>query len=202
MKRIFFFIFCLGLSGLCSAQARWGLKGGLNLANTHFAPATDFKARLGFHAGGLVRIVLGERLFLRSELLYSQKGYRAPATLYSNEGTVSFHYLNFPFLAELQVNDKLSFLLGPEFGYMVKATTKSNDYRENVSLSFREFDKGLDLGATYQLNERLGAEARYNYGFKGLVRGVYVDQNGNPGGNYRGGANRVLQLGLYYFLTK
>ena len=65
---------------------------------------------------------------------------------------------------------------------------------------YRRFDVGFDLGFGYNISKALGAEARYNYGFKDLVNLVYVNDNGDITGQGRNGANRVFQFELFYML--
>ncbi len=65
---------------------------------------------------------------------------------------------------------------------------------------YRHFDIGFDLGIAYHISKALGAEARYNYGFKDLVNVVFENENGDITGQGKNGANRVFQFGLFYML--
>ncbi len=67
---------------------------------------------------------------------------------------------------------------------------------------YRHFDVGFDLGASYNFNKYLGIEGRYNYGFKDLVNVIVTDNAGNVVGQGKTGANSVLQLGFYYYLSQ
>ena len=196
MKKLLFSIPAILLFNISFAQVHFGFKGGLNLANVKNEGHDNNKARPGFHAGGLLQFDLQNKFFLRSELLYSVKGYRAPSTQFSGEATVSLNYVNVVVLAGYQPADKLSVFIGPEFGFLTAAKSKIDGRKFDISHSYRDFDIGIDLGAAYQLNKYFGIDLRYNYGFKDLMNVIFTDQFGNVTGEGKAGANRVLQLGL------
>jgi len=200
MKKLLFSISAILIFNLSFAQVHFGFRGGLNLANVKNESRDNNKARLGFHAGGLLQFDLQNKFFLKSELLYSVKGYRSPSTQSSGEATVSLNYVNLVILAGYQPADKLSVFIGPEFGFLTSAKSKIDDVKLDISKHYRDFDIGIDLGGAYQLNKYLGIDLRYNYGFKGLMNVIFTDRFGNVTGEGKAGANRMLQLGVFVLI--
>ena len=201
MKKLITSLTALLLLNISFAQIHFGFKSGLNLANVQ-NEGHDNKARPGLYAGALAQIDLQNKLFIKPELFYSIKGYRSPATQFSGEATVSLNYINLAALAGYHATNDLSLFIGPEFGFLTSAKSKIDGSKLDISNIYRDFDIGIDLGATYQLSKNFGIDLRYNYGFKDLMNVIYTDQFGNVTGEGKAGANRVLQLGLYYIITK
>lgn len=196
--------FVMAIIALCNvparAQVKTGLKAGININTVKYRNSDAEMASVGYHAGALAQISIARGFFIRPEVQYSRKGYRFPAMGSDGSGTVRFHYIAVPLLAGFPIGHKLAFLVGPEFGFLTKASSKFSTFTRNVTNNFQKFDWGLDLGGTYQLTSALGVEVRYNYGFRGLIQGITTDENGNPTGSDRNGANRVFQAGLFYLL--
>jgi hypothetical protein len=98
--------------------------------------------------------------------------------------------------------ENLLVLAGPELGYLTSARSRFGGASRDLANIYRSFDMAADLGVAYEATRNIGIELRYNYGFKGLVQGVYTDQYGNITGRAKTGANRVFKVGVYYLLTK
>lgn len=182
------------------AQVQLGLKAGINVNTVTYRQADRNTASIGFNAGLLTEIKVSKSFFIRPELLYSVKGYRSTLIGSNDYATSRLNYINLPILAGFPVTPQLQFLIGPEFGYMAKATYKYHGTISSATDLYQHFDWGLDLGAAYKFTPALGVELRYNYGFRGLVKGITTDQNGVPNGSAKDGANRVFQAGLFYML--
>lgn len=200
MKKYFLVSLALFFLNSSYAQVRLGLKGGINLATVRYINADNSKARVGWNAGGLAEITIQDDLLIRPELLYSSKGFAFNATGTSNKGSLKLNYISVPILFGYRPDSKSEIFLGPEFGFLRKAVSKSLGIREDVTNFYRHFDVGVDLGFAYKISRVFGAEARYNYGFKDLVNVAIVDENGNVTGQGRNGANRVFQFGLFFML--
>lgn len=182
------------------AQVDFGVKAGVNVNTVRYREADSEMASVGFHVGGLAHLPITQSFFIRPEVQYSIKGYRFPALGADGSGTVRFHYIAFPLLAGFPIGNKFGFLIGPEFGFLTKASSKFSTGSRDVTNNFQQFDWGLDLGGTYKITSALGVEVRYNYGFRGLIKGITTDENGGYTGSTKDGANRVLQAGLFYLL--
>lgn len=202
MKNVYLLILASLISTFCFSQIEFGVKGGLNLATVRYINTENSKARLGWNTGIMVQVPLNQDLFVQPELLYSSKGFGYNAIGFGNKGSVRLNYIAVPILVGFRPFNKTSFLVGPEFGFLRKAVSRSQDITTDISNSFRNFDLGIDLGVEYNINNSFGLDFRYNYGFKNLVNVVFTDQNGNITGQGKNGANRVFQVGIHYWLSK
>lgn len=182
------------------AQVAIGMKAGVNINTVKYRNSDAEMASVGYHAGLLAQVTVSNRFFIRPELQYSVKGYRFPAMGSDGSGTLRFQYIAIPLLAGFPIGQKWAALIGPEIGFLTKAKSKFSSGTTDVSKNFQKFDWGLDLGGQYKITPKLGAEVRYYYGFRGLIRGITTDENGNPTGSAKDGANRVFQAGLFYLL--
>ncbi|MGN6400139.1 MAG: porin family protein [Flavisolibacter sp.] len=200
MKKILLFLITSFALQFGYGQVAFGLKGGINLASIKNEGPGYGKSRIGFNAGALLQLRLQDKILLRPELLYSVKGYRTASTQFLEEATVSLNYINVPVLVGFQPARNLSLLLGPEFGFLNSARSKVGNNTTDVSRIYNDFDIGADLGVAYHFNKNMGLELRYNYGLTNLVNVVYTDPNGNIIEVGNTGANRVLQLGLYFLI--
>lgn len=144
---------------------------------------------------------LNQRLFFRPELLYSSKGY-ASSNRVIGDARVRLNYIALPVLFGFRATRPFRILVGPELGYLLKATTVLESGTKLVNTKgYKRFDKGLDLGLLYTFRNRMGVEIRYSYGFKGIMEGYNTDPNGDPA-MFNLASHRVLQVGLCYGLAK
>ena len=203
MKKTFITTFVVIFSLIQSfGQISFGVKAGLNLSNVKNVGLTGNTTRLGLNGGLLTEIGISKKFIVRPELLYSIKGNKFPATVFTGGGTLSFNYISIPLLGGFRPNDKFTILLGPEFNFLTNANSKFDGSNHDVSKNFRKFDLAVDLGVTYKIKHGLGVEIRYSYGFEDLADVILTDQLGNEIGKDRIGSNRVFQLGLFYTLSK
>jgi hypothetical protein len=204
MKKYCCWLFLTVWGGLAaSAQVELGVKAGLSIPTVRYKDQTDPQmSAVGFNGGFLAKIQVSQGFFIRPEVQYSRKGYRQAAIGGPGTGTTRLNYVAVPILAGFPFGGKFEGLIGPEFGYMTKATSVFSGNKTDITDNFQHFDWGLDLGATYAITSNLGAELRYNFGFRGLVKGITTDMNGTPNGSAKDGANRVFQAGLFYLFDQ
>jgi len=183
-----------------SGQITFGAKAGINFANVYNIGSTDNKTRFGINAGLLGKVNVSKKVFIQLETLYSIKGHKFPKTTLSGAGFLSLNYISIPLLGGFNFTDKFSAFLGPEFNFLTNANSKFDDSNHDVSKNYRKFDFAIDLGVAYNPNNKLGIDLRYSYGFEDLADVTTTDLLGNPIGKERKGSNRVLQLGLYYYI--
>jgi opacity protein-like surface antigen len=201
-KKIILAIIIIVCSIPAMSQVQVGVKGGINIANVKYRDADPNTPSVSFNGGVLAKIGLSKDFFIRPEVQYSVKGYRFPAMGANGTGTLRLNYIAVPILAGFPIGDKFQGLIGPEFGFLTKATSVFSGNKVDMSDNYQHFDWGLDLGATYKITSTLGVELRYNYGFRGLVKGITTDQNGGQTGSTKDCANRVFEAGLYYLFVK
>lgn len=191
------------LTAFVTAQAQVvaGVKGGININTVRYRESNPNTASVGFHAGAVFLIPIGDGLVLQPELLFSRKGYRSPLVGANGQVTSRMNYINLPLLLTVPVGTKFHLSAGPEFGYLVKATSKYGSNKDDITDRYQHFDWGLDAGGGYWITNHLAIDVRYNYGFRGLIKGITTDQNGVPNGSGRDGAHRVFQAGLVYLFS-
>jgi opacity protein-like surface antigen len=150
-------LYLLLLSGISvHAQViRAGLKAGSQLSwivsdDPAYKRVADIQPRVGFHAGGVLEFKVRERLFLHTELIYSQRG----KTITSNKDSsinknydrflkdkVNYHYTELPILfihyfrGQLGKEKYFKWYVagGPNIAYWMggNGTISSSDLREN-----------------------------------------------------------------------
>jgi hypothetical protein len=198
------FLFCLYCQPV-AAQVRLGVKAGGNMSNIELRGfLVDYNdALVGFHVGVLAEIKLSEKLYLRPELLYAQKGWiinERPLLMGSvGDRKMEFNYASLPVLAGYRILPIWSMVAGPEVGYLLQTNTNPNNYFYRIDyFKFKKWDVGIVLGTSVNLSEHLGIEARYIYGLTPISTVITRNENANLTGYFSNGYNRILQAGLYY----
>lgn len=167
------------------AQASWGLKGGLNLANI---TSSDAEMKPSIYAGAFAEWRLGSVVAISPELIYSRQGSKD-----SFEGAdlkLRLNYLNLPVMVKLYLtsNDALSLDLGPQFGYLLNAKdwvkVDGDSSSEDVKDWMNSVDVSFGAGLTYNLGSKMFVQGRYNIG----LTEVFDDGDGERNG--------VIQLGV------
>ena len=157
-----------------------GLKAGANFSNVYDTQGDQFAAdgKLGFAGGVFLEVPLSDYLGIRTEILYSQKGFKATGQYLSVPYTFtrSSDYIDVPVLITLKPVPMFSINVGPQFSFLTKQTDVfsstiltteqqqafSNDnYRKNlmsltagVALDFGKVV--LDVRANYDLQRNNG----------------------------------------------
>jgi hypothetical protein len=154
---------------------KFGIKGGINLANLYVDDVKDHNLKVGLNAGIFAKVPLVRGLSIQPELLYSSKGSKVTYdnfVLGSGEYRFNLNYLEAP--VSLVVNLARNFNIhgGAYAAYLLNANiTDMNDDGtiqdvDNLNADkFNRFDYGLlaGLGVDVQ-NFTIGA--RYNYGLR------------------------------------
>src|SRR4051794_651191 len=113
------------LSFFCAnSQVQFGIKGGINLASVRYINTENSKARVGWNAGGVLKIPIDNHLFIQPELQYSSKGFGYSATATTFKGSMRLNYIALPILVGYTMSPNFDFLAGPEFGFLSKALSK------------------------------------------------------------------------------
>ncbi len=152
-----------------SAQARVGIKGGLNVSNLYIDNIHDENARYGFNVGLYGQILSSDFFAIQPELLYSTKGSKA---FYEDLGdqTVkyNFNYIDLPVLAVFKLGRSAEIHVGPYVSYLLNANIS---YSGDVINGDDEIDKddlkSYDYGLAGGFGLNFGpmqAGVRYNYG--------------------------------------
>ncbi len=177
MKKILGFAFLLLIfsTTLSRAQARFGIRGGLNVARWQGDAVSSLhdlvqlsngtaqvESRRSFHAGGYVALPITSFLTVEPGLYYSQKGYTLNGTFSSN--TLDFinaratvtnrsHYLDLPVLAKVYVTEGFHLFAGPQVSYLLYNSVRARASVLGFSLLNQELNatdnlQRLDVGVT------------------------------------------------------
>lgn len=183
MKRIILTVAAVFAFGFANAQdAKFGVKGGLNLANFEGdTDGLDMKSKAGFHVGGFVAIKLSDKFTLQPEVLYSTQGAKADniqqdinGTIYTADVDFNLDYVNVPLMVKYYAAEKFNIEFGPQVGFLtaakVKATINGNSAEQDVKDQFESVDFGVNVGAGYDFTEKLSAGLRYNLGLSNIAK--------------------------------
>ncbi len=194
MKKIILSMaFLIGL-GMANAQdVKFGVKGGLNIANISNMQIEDVKldSRMAYHLGVMAEVKLNNQFAIQPELLYSLQG--ASKEVEGTTATIALDYINIPVMAKYFVIDGLSLEVGPQLGILItgESTIKGEEVDESGDIKkyVKSVDFGLNFGAGYTYNNfNLGL--RYNLGLTDIRKGDEIKKTLKNG---------VFQLSVGYF---
>ena len=115
----------VGISTIASAQAKFGLKGGISIANaeTTFGNVTEkFNSIVTPNFGLTVDFKGTEKFNLQSGLLYS--GYGGKFSSDGETATNNINALSIPLLAKLQLGGGFYGYAGPQLSFVISAKSK------------------------------------------------------------------------------
>ena len=144
MKRIKFLIVLLLFTVNLSAQAEFGIKGGLNFTFfkvTEGDFGTDPNAEVGYYGGAFVDFKIDKGFHIQPELLYKFIG--------------DFEFINAPIYLKYDIYDSIHILVGPSLNYFF-------DFFTN------KFKVRADLSLEYDIISRLNIHMKYTIGFEEL----------------------------------
>lgn len=180
---------CLLFSAAAFAQvpAKFGIKGGLNLATLKLQEEEPRDTRIGFHGGLLAHIHLAPQWAVQPELVYSSQGMEEATTGVNNKWKLN--YVNVPVMIQYMFNNGFRLQAGPQVGLLTSAKITGEDGGEvNNTDDFKKTDVSVGFGVGYLSYSGLGVDARYNLGLTNINE--YDPSNKVT--------NRVFQLGIFY----
>lgn len=161
--------------------------------------------RLGYQLGLFIQRAISEKLFMRTELAYTVKGYKAIYTAMNQESRVGFNYISLPLLVGYKLHPDFSAFLGPELSTLgpVHAGSGSSRNRLDIIDNYERLDVGLSAGLLYTLAPKLGLDLRYTHGLSKILIIDLTDAQGNSLGQANLKNNKALSLSLnYYFRAR
>jgi hypothetical protein len=208
MKKLPLLLAALCLAQLTFSQTRFGIRGGLNIANqkvkinvmgTDVAETGD--AIPSFHIGGVGEFGLSEFFFVQGSLMLNGKGCNLSGQDDMGNPTtanVRPFYLELPIvlLVKTQIpNSSLKVIAGagPSLGYGIFGKVKSSGTSEDAFQDggFKRFDFGIDINAGVELKQ--GAQISFHY-TPGLAN--IGPSNSGYDINWK---NRVISFSFAYF---
>ncbi len=173
MKNIFFkvagllLVFMFLMPTASRAQAKFGIRLGLNVSNISFDNLPDRGERYGLHGGVFANVPVSDFISLQPELSYSTKG-----TSFKPENDrkkLNMNYVDFL----LPIAFKLSSIdlqVGP-FASLLVSSPDYNVFSNNTTVAdaFKKGDFGLTAGLSFNFN-RMFIGLRYNQGFMDITK--------------------------------
>jgi hypothetical protein len=212
MKKFFFCTLVLLFTTVCFGQVRYGIKGGLNIANEELsasqggATASESGNSIpSFHIGGFAEIPISPNYSFVPEILLSGKGSDFPGTdNLGNSTTVSFrpYYLDIPldFVYNKKIQGGATFFIGagPEFSIGLFGKLTDDDSTANIFQAggLKNFDVAINLISGVELKSGVRLSINYAIG----VTSALNEQGGNPDG--AGFYNRVFGFSVGYAFNK
>ena len=203
MHRIFLSVILTTAASVAAAQnISFGIKAGPSYTKFRGVDPAQLSSasnayRLGFHAGVMAEVKVTDKFSIQPEFLYSQKG--AKNKLVSEIYDV-FSYLDLPIMVKARLGETGFFLEGgPQFGYLLRATSTFMDYSYNVRDSYEKVDVGYAAGLGYQLASGPLLGFRFNGGLTRLNQPII------SGGQIRATEdmwNNAFQLYAGYLLRR
>lgn len=175
-----------------SAQHKLGVKAGGNMSwipGTTIYGYENVVPHFNFYAGATYEYQLSDSFAIQPELLYARKGYRDNNDASRYKRTLA--YVELPVLASFKMlDDRFAFMLGPEFGYLVSATTNDKGVIKDDLKNCNPFEFSIVLQACYMIIDNLGIELKVDYGLTRVIKQFenVVDK----------GRNLSLELGVCY----
>lgn len=184
-------ILCLAISA--SSQVKFGITGGINKTdgldkNSNFL---ELNPQTSYNIGLALDLKLIKRLSIEPILLYSNKGWTFTNSPLSDPKNV-LQYLSTQVIAKLHLTNRIKLIAGPEFSYLLRAT--SGDSGEQLLDIFSDGDFGVIAGLEISIIEKLSIHAKYNWGFNEVLNVNLTDENGNPIGT-SSIRNRAIMVG-------
>jgi hypothetical protein len=186
MKKITLLALVLVAGLTMNAQiAKFGLKGGLNVATLDNNQNEDIESRIGFHAGLFANIPVSAQIAIQPEAVYSSQG--AKYNIGNEELSLALNYVNIPVMVQAMVGRGFYAQAGPQLGILTSVSDKVGDVETGfVSKNdFKSTDVSLGFGLGYKGLSGFGIDARYNLGLTNI--------NNSGSANIK---NNVLQVGL------
>ena len=196
MKKIavIFLVLSFTIFGTISPQELgFGAKAGLNLAKFSGSDAdlmeTSPKFKLGTTIGGFVTYPLSDKLVIRPEVLFTQKGakYKESEDGIDAKWKFKMNWLEIPVLAVYEVANNINVFAGPflelylngESVIKVEGGGESYDADEKIEGDeVNSLGLGLIFGGGYGLTDNIDVEARFSLGLTSIDKDITMKNSG------------------------
>ena len=151
-------------------------------------------SKVGIYSGVFVNRKFWKKSFFQLELNFVQKGSKKnPDTINFNTYILRLNYAEVHILYKNNFRKKLSFEIGPSFGYLLHQYEAADEMQLNVP--FEKWDIGLDIGLIYAFTEKWKLDIRY---FNTIFFPVRKHASGATYFLNRGQYNEVLSFTMHY----
>lgn len=209
MKKIILAAVLFSITGIASAQTRWGVKAGGNLNNLKYKFSGDGGSasidgnNIGFHAGVVADFKVSEKFSIQPQLLYALRGGDLSHELFNGvKVKTQLHYIDLP--VNFLYHSKGFFIGGgPNFSYGISGKAKAQgeqadlyDQSESETLALKRFELGLNLTAGYELPSGLFFSANFTQGLTNISNAPT-----DPGYSIKAHTNTLGVTIGYFFKT-
>ena len=185
MKKIYFLLVIVLLSGTIKAQTEFGIKAGYNLSNMKWQVSgfDDFKfnSKSFFYVGGLVEHHLNDKFSIQAEALYTELGGKSPeeelttlvgnqvVVIGTNSTTLKTAQIQVPIAAKYYFIPNFSLSAGMNFGFNISSKVENTFNSAQTPSGKIDFFKTLNIfpfiGTEYKFDKHFFADARYQFNF-------------------------------------
>ena len=174
MKNLLTIVLLFVATALQAQKLKWhfGPTASLNLSAIE-GKGMSKKMVAGLQAGGFAQLVLNSKWSIQPEVVYTDENVNKGndfLTYYNVDGRVDafsnlqLNYISIPILARFDLNKKVAFMAGPQYGYLF------NSY-ENLSRTgipgFKKSNLSANVQAQFKI-DNVGFFVRYNQGITNI----------------------------------
>ena len=182
MKKVLLIVLIVGFMVSVSfaqiGNMKFGLKSGMTLGkikiNADIPSSVDRKLRMGFAAGGMMVMPVGEKMALQAELIYVKKGEKFSESGMEFESCMDV--LELPVLFKYRVMEKASIYAGMSFDYLLNSTFMYYNLDELDTVT--KFGYGVSFGGQYII-DKLILDLRYDLGLSNYIDKVVIPELGD-----------------------
>jgi len=178
---VFFILFFFIITSTSFSQIRLGLNGGIDFASykiTNQAPDATFTNKVGLSIGGIVDYPIIDRLTIRLNVKYNQRGGENMIPAFGNvQNKIYFDYIELAPYAIYRVVDSeilAKVMGGISFGHLVNAKVKSGSNEFGVKDDFNLSNVTADFGVEVEMpvldKISLIANGIYSLGLKNISK--------------------------------
>jgi hypothetical protein len=179
--KITLILFLLATPFISNAQFKFGVGGGVNLANLSGSDVSSGTESItGFNGGLMVEVKLPVKLGIEADLFLSTKG--SSFSLPTGKEDFKLVYSDLPVVMKIYMVKVLSVQIGAQYSMLVSGKWSGQNIREDLNLNDMSalFGVGIDV-------LKLHLSARYNYGLTNIYKN---------GGNFKNNMF-TLSVGLW-----
>ena len=149
-----------------SRLALSGASGGPVVNKTNVAGGLSFEAMISSNFG------------IQLDASYSSQGAGVIYDDGSTSGSYQLDYITIPVVAKLYGTKNLSFVVGPQVGFLIKANTRSTGNPDvDVKDQLENIDFYAVFGTEYRFNNGIFVSGRYHLGVSNLVKDETLNQD-------------------------
>lgn len=164
----------IGAKSQCNLS--FGPKVGLNVSDLTNG---DYSARVGMNVGIFAQYRFNNSWAVQPEILYSMQGARTNGMLGGSNYTCKIDYISVPILAKFYATQGLSFGIGPQVAFRVKADAGSGTFGNNETLKdiTNPVELAAAVGAAYDFPFGIVLDARCTIGVTKAFKADYWDEH-------------------------